>query len=254
MNNKLIVGQSKDYISQLQLPDIDRKRVKVYDAHARAFQDDEKGGAVAAGSMVSFVSGLTALHKSDCLNSTLLAQLAANKQFNRYTQTRQWYDFYISVLANVGWVVPAFAYRDYAPSGDSLVLSDAVLDILAAIATGDEILIMTAALESLRDKDGNEKALKLFDHESFPESFGTFQVLPVGEDDGQLVMALSALEFSADKHVTRFLWFTWQSTRVKLFQSSQKAVLNEEIYGQVRQEVIKKLGDRAAQFIIDIEL
>jgi hypothetical protein len=249
-----IAEQVKAFVSQLELPEIDRQAPKLYNAKAPAFQDGTEGAATDAGSLVSFVSGLTAQHKSDVLNSTLLAQLAATKQYDRFKQTRLWYDFYVQVLAQVGWVVPAFAYREYSPSGASLVLSDAILDILSAIATGNEIAILKATLTSLKDKSSNEGPLVLFDQQSFPENLGTFQIFPVGEDDGQLVMALSAMEFRADKHVTRFLWWTWTTTTVKLFQSAQKAVLNEDVYGQVRAEVIKKLGDRAAQFIKDIEI
>lgn len=249
-----VIEQTKMFIAELDLPEIDEQLPHLFMADAPTFQDGTEGAAVSAGSLVSFVSGLTALHKSDVLNSTLLAQLAANKQYDRYTQTREWYSFYVSVLAQVGWVVPAFAYREYSPSGASVTLDAAVLEILGAIATGNEIAILTIAMNSLRDKSGNENALVLFDSQSFPENLGTFQIFPVGEDDGQLVMALAAMEFKAEKHVTRFLWFTWESYSVKIFQSAQKAVLNEDVYGQVRQAVIQKLGDRATQFIKDIEI
>lgn len=254
MEKSQVTEQVRNYIRALELPPEDKQLPLVYSAQAAVFQDDTPGAAVDAGSLVSFVSGLTAQHKSDVLNSTLLAQLAANKKYNRYTETRQWYDFYCSVLAQVGWVVPSFAYREYTPSGSSLVLSDAVLQILSAIATGSEMEILRASLESLRTKPGNEGPLALFDQQSFPENLGTFQILPVAEDDGQVVMALAAMEFKSTKHVTRFLWFTWEKTTSKLFQSAQKAVLNEDVYGRVRQDVINKLGDRAKQFINDIQI
>ncbi|MBV8215814.1 MAG: hypothetical protein JOZ08_21565 [Verrucomicrobia bacterium] len=254
MNKQAYIEQIKKYIKELPLAPLDSSQPFVYNPKASAFAAGEEGAAVDAGSLVSFVSGLTVLHKSDVLNSTLLAQLAASKAFDRFKQTRDWYGKYCEVLAQVGWVVPTFAYREYSPSGDSLQLSDAVLDILSAIATGDEMKIVQATLTSLRDKPGNTGPLTLFENQSFPENVGTFQILPVGEDDGQLVMVLTALEFKSEKHVTRFLWFSWTRTTVKLFQSAQKSVLNEDVYKQVRQEVIDKLGDRASQYIKDLEI
>lgn len=247
-------AHAKSFLEQLALPDVDTSKPAVFRAEAAAFQADSEGAAVTAGSLVSFVSGLTEIHKSDVLNSTLLAQLAASKQHDRFKDTMKWYNFYIGVLAQVGWTIPAFAFRDYSPSGSSLVLSDAVIDILNAIATGDEMNILRTALGSLRDKPGNEGPLTLFDQQSFPENVGTFQIFPVAEDDGQLVMAMSALQFNSQKHVTRFLWWSWTTATVKLQQSAQKAVLNEDLYRQVRQQVIDKLGDRAKQFIKDIEI
>jgi len=251
---RAIVEQTTKFIASVELPPLDTTQPYRYNPDASVFQDDASGAAVNAGSLVSFVSGLTAQHKSDVLNSTLFAQLAANKQYDRYKQTQKWYDSYVSVLAQVGWVVPAFAYREYTPSGGSFTVDAAVLDILAAIATGDEMKILQTALGGLKDNTKNEHALTLFDQQSFPEKLGTFQIFPVGEDDGQLVMALAAMEFKAVKHVTRFLWFTWTSTETQLFQSSQKGVLNEDVYGPVRKVIIDKLGDRAKQFIIDIEI
>jgi len=247
-------AHASKFLSQLELPEVDTSLATVFRPEAAAFKAGTEGAAANAGSLVSFVSGLTEIHKSDVLNSTLLAQLAASKQHDRFKDTMNWYNFYIGVLAQVGWTIPAFAFRDYSPSGASLVLSDAVLDILSAVATGDEMNILRATLSSLRDKPGNEGPLTLFDQQSFPENIGTFQIFPVAEDDGQLVMAMSAMQFNAQKHVTRFLWWSWTSTSVKLQQSAQKAVLNEDLYRQVRQQVIDKLGDRARQFIKDIEI
>lgn len=252
--NQRVIAQVKRYILELELPHADHTAPMLFNPKASAFQDETEGAAVDAGSLVSFVSGLTALHKSDVLNSTLLAQLAADKKHNRFKETRAWYDFYISTLAQVGWVNPAFAFRKYSPSGGSLVLSDAILEILNTIATGSEMDILKATLNSLKDNPGNEEPLTIFSQQSYPENLGVFQILPVGEDDGEVVMAQAVMDFRSEKHVTRFLWFTWASTSVELFQSAQKAVLNEDLYSQVRQEVINKLGDRAKQFIKDIEI
>jgi hypothetical protein len=254
MNIMHVVDQTRSFINELELPEVQPEVKKLYRAEADAFKEGTEGAATDGGSLVSFVSGISSIHKSDVLNSTLLAQLAASKKFDRFNNTIAWYDFYISVLAQVGWVVPAFAFRDYSPSGQSLVLSDAVLDIMSAIATGNEMKILETTLNSLREKPGNEGPLVLFDQQSYPETIGTFQIFPVSESNGQLVMALSAMEFHADKHVTKFLWWSWSKTSVRLRQSAQKAVLNEDVYGKVRQQVIDKLGDRAAQFIKDIEI
>lgn len=251
---KAAVDYIRKFITGLELPPVNTKLPDVYRPEARAFASNEQGAAVDAGSLVSFVGGISGLHKSDVLNSTLLAQLAATKQYDRYTQTRQWYEFYTNVLANVGWVMPGFVYRRYEPSGSSLILSDAVIKILSAIATGDEMKVVMEALSGLRDNPNNEGPLVLFDHQSFPEQLGTFQVFPVSVDRGDVVMALAALEFQAEKHVTRFLWWSWTSMNVKLFESAQKGVLNEDIYSQVRQDVIDKLGDNAKKFIHDIEI
>jgi hypothetical protein len=247
------IARVKDYIASLDIGEAPVAVNELFRPEARVFADGEPGAATDAGSLVSFVSGMSALHKSDVLNSTLLAQLAANKKFDRFNQMEEWYKFYTGVLEQVGWVVPAFAFERFTPAGNTLVVSDAVLQILDVITTGDELAIVRATLESLQDPE-NENALVLFDQESFPQNLGTFQIFPCAEDDGNVVMALAAMHFTAEKHVTKFLWFKWTSTTVKLFRSAQKCVLNEDVYGQVRKEVIEKLGNRATEFIRDIEI
>jgi hypothetical protein len=43
----------------------------------------QNAGFVDGGILLSFVSDVQALHRSDMLNSSLLAQLAADKQYSR---------------------------------------------------------------------------------------------------------------------------------------------------------------------------
>ena len=58
---------------------------------------------VVAASVVSFADGVTGQQKEDLLNSTLLAQLAANRRHDRERDTLNWYDAYRRVLRGVGW-------------------------------------------------------------------------------------------------------------------------------------------------------
>ena len=252
------IKYAQGFVAELALPEEHEYKLPVLEKMRsfgeRAIKDDAPAAAANAGSLVSFVGGLLQQNKEDVLNSTLLAQLAATKKYDRYKQTKDWYDFYINVLANVGWVVPAFAFRGFTPTGSSFKMNDAVLQILSAIATGSELAILTATMKALEENKDNQDAVVLFDSQSFPETSGNFQILPVSEDRGDIVMALSAMQFTANKHVTNFLWWKWTTTEVNIFQSAQKAVLNNIIYSKVRQEVINKLGDKAKTFIKDIEI
>jgi hypothetical protein len=42
------------------------------------------------------------------MNSTLLAQLAANQKANRLTNPAGWYEAYRTVLENLYWTITAF--------------------------------------------------------------------------------------------------------------------------------------------------
>ena len=53
-------------------------------------EDSKAQGLVGAGSLVSFTRELSGQNKEDVLNSTLFAQLAATKKYDRCKDTKQW--------------------------------------------------------------------------------------------------------------------------------------------------------------------
>jgi hypothetical protein len=67
---------------------------------------------VDAASLVTFIDGVSGQQNEDVLNSTLLAQLAANRKHHRERDTPGWYDFYCTVLEQVGWVSQPVGQRD----------------------------------------------------------------------------------------------------------------------------------------------
>ena len=75
-----------------------------------SLRDDKPAAFVDGGSTVSFISGIPVLRQKDVLNATLLAQLAANKKYDREKETEQWYGFYRDVLENIGWVIQSFSF------------------------------------------------------------------------------------------------------------------------------------------------
>jgi len=90
-----------------------------------AFGDRDQAQAasanVDAASVVTFVDGLSQQQKEDVLNSTLLAQLATNKQHNRERDMVGWYGTYRSVLEQVGWVSQQSSLRDQVLAARSLL-------------------------------------------------------------------------------------------------------------------------------------
>ena len=52
------------------------------------------------GSLASFISQLSSVHRSNVLNSTALAQLTASKHYDRNKETDKWYKKYLHVLEN----------------------------------------------------------------------------------------------------------------------------------------------------------
>lgn len=222
---------------------------------ASLLADDTKSGSVNAGSLSSFTERLSGQSKSDVQNSTLFAQLAASFEFDKFTAPMDWYLKYIDVLGQIGWINPAFAFKAYNAKANKFTMNEAVLDILAAIATGNELAIVAATMDGLKSLADDSKQIAVWDSNSNDGTNGTFQIFPVDKlPNGDVVMVLTGLQFTATKVTSRFLWFEWSKTSVTIQQAAGKFVLNEDVYKYVRQEIINRLGSLAKDLVLNIPL
>jgi hypothetical protein len=244
----LNLEQRKGFIADLEL---DEPSLNLF---MRAELLASQAGFVALGSLVSFVAGVSEENQADVLNSTLLAQLAANKKFDRENDTENWYKFYRDVLENIGWVIQGFDFDKFSTSGGDFTVDRVVLDILAAIATSDELSTVLATINALRSLSDGDDRLVLFESSSHSSQKGNFQVAPVSEIGGLLTMKLSAFYFSTSQSVDRVLFFRYSSASANLYKGSQVINLNKDVYDQVRTDIVKKLGSKAKAFVRNLEI
>ena len=241
-----------DYIDSLEFEDVlgdfsqYRDEVKI--------TAEEEQAVVSAGGIVCFVKGISLQHKADVLNSTLLAQLAANKAFDREKLTSEWYGKYREVLENVGWVISAFDFTKYKTTGSTLQVQTVVLEILAAIASQNALLITKAALAALKSLSPDKKGFKIWETSSHNSSNGNFQISPCIESEGNVAMALGCFHFSASSVDYAFLWYKYKSSSISLYQGAQTIVLNEQIYANVRRAITEKLGPKAVDYVAKLEI
>jgi hypothetical protein len=248
------VTQRADFIDSLELEDVPSE-IAALEATPVEIADDAKAGYVNAGSLVSFVAGMTAQNKSDVLNSTLLAQLAANKKFKREEQPREWYEFYREVLERgCGWVVPAWKFAEFKAEGATFSVDEVVLKILKAFATQNDIAVVMETVEALKSLADKDRRLVLFERTTHTSRNGNFQIAASAESDGVAVMKIGSFYFTTSQTVTRILWMEFKGTDTSLYQAGQTCELNSEVYAKVREAVVRKLGDNAYKFIAEIEI
>jgi hypothetical protein len=214
---------------------------------------DENANYINDGSLVSFVAGLSAQDKSDVLNGVLLAQKAANKQHNRYTEPEAWYETYRDVLSKIGWTGGADSFQKFDAHGDTVQVQNVVLTILAGLVMGGPaVTAITQALNALRGMSKTDSRFTLWDQSSHSQSAGNFQIAASAKSEDGLVLNLGTFYFSATKTDTHFLFFDFSESDIKLFTGAQKMVLNTEVYAQVREGVVKKLGELANEFVANL--
>jgi hypothetical protein len=247
------IAKRQSFIQALELPPIPEtfRGLSLGSVQATA---DQKAGFVDDGGLVSFVAEVGSQVREDVLNSTLLASLAANKKFDRFKDTENWYKFYVDVLMNVGWVLQSLEFSEYDPHGATFEVDKVVFELLAAIASENQIAVAIETMEALKALEGNDGRVVLFSTASTSLGNGSFQISPVTETNGATAMGLGAFYFTSTQSTTRFLWFQYDSSDIHLFKAVQAVTLDQEIYDKVRQTVIDKLGNNAKTFIGDLDV
>jgi hypothetical protein len=211
--------------------------------------------AVDAGSVLSFVSGVTAEDKSDVLFSTQLAQRAASARHDRYEATEDWYRVYAEVLEHLGWVGEGFAFTQRGSSSGEFRMEKSALDVIATIATGAQLAILVKALDTMRNLAEEDGAIRVFELQAVAELSGNFQLGAVQRaENGALSLALGAFRFRSKDNRRRVLFWKWGAAEIEFWTAAQKMTLNAELYAPLRRVVVEKLGEEAADYVVDLEV
>ena len=214
---------------------------------------DNLRAAVNAGSLVSFVAGLSAQEISDVLYSTQLAQRAASAKFDRFAATEDWYSFYSDVMNRLGWVGETFAFTDRGSNAGDFHMDKTALDIITEIATGNQLAILVKTLDTLKNLGKNDAPLRIFELQSLAEMSGNFQIGAVQKaDNGALSLALGAFRFQSSDNRTGFLFWTWGAQTIHFWTSAGKMTLNSDQYAAHRDAVEDKLRKDAGDFIAEL--
>lgn len=228
-------------------------------ARTEAVESGKPSANIDGGSLVAFVTGVSTGHRSDALNSTLLAAMASDKLHDRNDpkQVIQWYEKYNSVLQLCGWDAQQFSFQKYTASGSSFSINDAIIEIVTAAATGPEVAVVEAALNALRSLGSDNPWYDVWNQHSHSTNGGNFQIVPVSDTNGErntLVMEVSAFAFQSTEVDTTFLWTNYHSSDVKLQYGNQTMTLDEDVWDQVSATVVAKLGDNSRSQIGNLSI
>ena len=200
------------------------------------------------GSLAATSHEMTEQQVQDVTDSTLLAQLAANKKFNRFEDPENWYECYMNVLSNIGWTLESFRWNKYESSQTSFKLSQVTLELLSSMVGGEAAImnVVKAAIDALAT---SQDGVSLYDSCSTSADDGNFQILPCINEMGQICLPLLCYYFKADHHVKNFFFFNWGHESISLFYATQKCVLNEKAYSKVRKAVADKVAGKIGDYV-----
>ena len=175
--------------------------------------------------------------------------------FDRERDTFNSYNYYKYILGNIGYVLPSLFFQEYKTSEETVYMDQAVMQSLAAIATGGQSAVVAETLNALKGMAVSDNRILLFSQQSSDSSYGNFQVYPCEQaPDGGVSMALGAFYFSASHHEVRYLFFGWESSNAHIYKGVQKTMLNETMYARIRSDISAKLGYNALNLVASIDL
>ncbi len=211
--------------------------------------------AVDAGSLLSFVDGLSAAEREDVLYSVQLAHRTATHDFDRFSQTQSWYQRYIEVLQLLGWVAEQLAFTNFNQSEGQLRMDKAALALITAIATQNQLAVLKVAVDTLEKMAEDDNAIRLFDFHTSTDIGGNFQIGAVQKgESGALSMALGSFYFRSHDARRKFLFFSWGKNEVNFWTAAQKMTLNTTLYALGRDAVKRKLEGTFPSFIAELPI
>lgn len=254
---------SRNYLTSLDVP----RKPKTYaasvgqppaeppanDANNIGLQDGTPSKIMDSGSLVSFVSGITAANQVAVLNSTLLAQLGADKAFDRWSDPINWYLKYCDILTHEGWDLSQDMFTNYTASGDTFTMDQAILEIITAIVSQNELAAIKATLDAAKALSTNGK-ITVFDRDSTQGKAGSFQIGLVKDTGGAIAMGLGSLHYTTDTSVTTVLWFKFSKTKTNLEKRTQNCTLNTDAYSKVKDIVEQKLASTNKDFLTNLDV
>ena len=206
----------------------------------------------------SFAAGLTVQQKSDVLNSTLLAQLAANKAYPTDTTGKYdvsgWYSKFSEVLLNLGWVSQNTFFKNYQMSGKSFTVDKALLEILTGLLEQNSLLLAKAAISALKDLPSTDNKFTLFNFNTCSDQMGNLSLGVCTESNGTVDYSFAAMYLETSKKIKQILFVDFSTSEFKLYAGTKTITLNSDVYAIVREEVVKKLNNMAAAYISALEI
>lgn len=243
---------SHHYIDALELPDI----------HTRRSSDTQELADSAAcinnRMLQIFAADLNEQQRSDVLNSTLLAQLAADKAYpkdaaGRY-DVKGWYSKFSEVLLNLGWVSQNTAFWQYKIHGESFTADKAILEIINGLLQNNALLLAQATINALKNLPENDSKLTLFKFNTCSDQMGNISLGVCTQKNGLIEYNFAALYLETKKNFKQILFIDFSTSDFKLFAGTNTITLNPDVYSIVREQVVQKLQDRVNSYLVGLDI
>ena len=253
MKKKATPQSAREFLNTVKLPTPARARGGVEGVREIIDFNAQKNQAmVVASDIVSFVKGVSSERRQDIVNSSLLAQLVANKKVPDKNNIIEWYNAYFDVLENIGWVIQDRSFSSYTEEADGLEAHEAIIKVASVFlgAAPAALAVVISTLEALKSMDSSKPWMTIFDRESKQAKTGHFQIaLAEQGDNDQFLVSLMAFSLKAESTLTQILFFKIRNDEVELEKCSGKVTINDKVLSSIRDLVSQKIAAHTSDYI-----
>ena len=253
MKKKATPQSAREFLNTVKLPTPARARGGVEGVREIIDFNAQKNQAmVVASDIVSFVKGVSSERRQDIVNSSLLAQLVANKKVPDKKNIIEWYNAYFDVLENIGWVIQDRSFSSYTEEADGLEAHEAIIKVASVFlgAAPAALAVVISTLEALKSMDSSKPWMTIFDRESKQAKTGHFQIaLAEQGDNDQFLVSLMAFSLKAESTLTQILFFKIRNDEVELEKCSGKVTINDKVLSSIRDLVSQKIAAHTSDYI-----
>ncbi|MDR3417038.1 MAG: hypothetical protein P4L83_12705 [Nevskia sp.] len=221
--------------------------------------DTDKTQSVLVGSTInSFVKGVTAERRNAINDSSLFAQLVANKKVPKQSDVIAWYDAYFEALTNVGWTLQSRSFATYEAGSQDADVHEAILTVASGLLGGTAsagYALIKLTLDALKKLSDSSPWITMFSRESQHEKAARFQVSLVNQDANQdFLVSLMAFTLEASQTVEQVLFFKFKSMTATLRQFSGDVTINDRVLNHVAPLIAQKVDAFYDGYVLGVDL
>ncbi|VVO21734.1 hypothetical protein [Pseudomonas fluorescens] len=206
----------------------------------------DNGPAVVGPSLMVFDEQLSVDDRQNAIDSQTFAE-AVVRRLPKGTSNEQRYIEYNDALLATGWTVESFTYKRFVSKKVTLTVNEAVLQVLETVIAGGSGNILSMVSSGFRQLKGDKEGLKVVDIGSQRNQVISFKAVPcIATPGGGMALVLGGLDLIDKKYDGNFLFVSFQSEGVQLFQAAGVRNFNRRMFERKKQKVydyIDQFGD-----------
>ena len=213
--------------------------------------DGDLNGAVINNSVFSFVAGMSRLNKEYTRKSYLLASSYVSDVLNVTRGSQAWYDEFIKVMGNLGWLPIRSSFERVTTSVKGLSVQVAALNIITSTVastflSGSLAMVLPKLAADAFDALKQLSApFDLFKRNIVNHEGGDFGLASCSEVDGEVLMVLVTYSAQGVSKKVGVPFFEWDSSTVEAYSGQTCLMLNPAVVNDATlQQLRESAGDK----------